>query len=414
MSLPHGRDISAEQIERIVGGEFTVQRFASLCNSVTWAVAQPVGTTQPAFTERVFVRDNGVDAEWEFHVPQGQPDAEGLIRTGRNVFQYKQRDVTAQTRNRIVGQLRQELRAAAQEVARRTGRNLDAYLFFTNLSLTLDEKAEIEGAIRLDYAQPLQVRVVAAADLAAYLNSLPHIRSSFFATSEFCTWHSAWESHKRVAITAAVYPLIGRQDLLEAIKASIDDDSVKAVLISGVPDIGKSRIALAATAHRPIETVFALDPVSLTVSDLLQTRAQGQKVIIAIDDPDSAKLDELITSALAQDVKLIWGGARTVRVGGTNGASGAEHGASRSHAGVRPGFAPPADFGPLKSGRKQEESGVRSCGSGVHGGGSRGRFFNRLRLAGADYPLGQRQTFIATSLPSRTQVRRVEIEKGLA
>ena len=63
MTLVHGREITAEQIELIVGREYSVQRFASMCNAIAWARSPNIGLTQVALTERVFVADNGIDAE---------------------------------------------------------------------------------------------------------------------------------------------------------------------------------------------------------------------------------------------------------------------------------------------------------------------------------------------------------------
>src|ERR1019366_4474458 len=95
MTLVHGRDITAQQVEQIVGQEFPVQRFASLCNALTWVATKPVGVDQISFTERVFVADSGVDAEWEIELQDVTPQHGSLLNAGRSVLQYKQRDVGA-------------------------------------------------------------------------------------------------------------------------------------------------------------------------------------------------------------------------------------------------------------------------------------------------------------------------------
>ncbi len=305
MSLVHGRDLSAEELERTVGREFSVQRFASLCNAIIWAIAKPRGLAQAAFTERVFVRDNGVDAEWLLDVPEDAVDSHDVIGGGRNVFQYKQRDLTSRDRNRIIGDLRSELRGAAHDVVTRTQRALQRYALLTNIHLTLDEKAQLASAIGVDYEGELAVHVFGAAELAAALNSLPHLRSSFFATAHFATWSRAWESHERASITGVAPALVGRQLILDSVRAAIDDDSIRAVLIAGTADIGKSRIALAATQHREVDAVFALDPVSLTIADLLAISSPDQRVIVTVEDPDFNRIDELVTAALAENLKLV-------------------------------------------------------------------------------------------------------------
>jgi hypothetical protein len=99
--------------------------------------------------------------------------------------------------------------------------------------------------------------------------------------------------------------LIGRKDVLSATKAAVDDDAVRVVLISGGPDIGKTRLALDATQHRPFEAVVAIEGRSLTVADLLALRTPGQTLVIIIDDPDESTTDDLISAALAEELKLV-------------------------------------------------------------------------------------------------------------
>jgi hypothetical protein len=120
MSLPHGREISSNQVELIIGREFPIKRFVSLCNSLVWTTSKSQELTQASFTERVYVRDSGIDAEWTINLP-GELHQGALIRQGWNVFQYKQRDVTGSDRQQIVTGLRRDLRGAAHDVFTRTG-----------------------------------------------------------------------------------------------------------------------------------------------------------------------------------------------------------------------------------------------------------------------------------------------------
>ena len=69
MPLPHKREISADQIELMVGREFPIQRFVSLCNSLVWATSKSEQLTQASVTERVFVKDNGIDASGQPILP---------------------------------------------------------------------------------------------------------------------------------------------------------------------------------------------------------------------------------------------------------------------------------------------------------------------------------------------------------
>jgi DNA processing protein len=67
----HGRAITAEEVERLVGREFSPRQFASLCNAVAWAISGQRCTSIPSFTERVNAKDGGIDAEWDFEIAEG-------------------------------------------------------------------------------------------------------------------------------------------------------------------------------------------------------------------------------------------------------------------------------------------------------------------------------------------------------
>ena len=181
MLLPHGRDISSNQVELIVGREFPIRRFVSLCNSLVWATSKSRELAQTSFTERVLVSDSGIDAEWTIEMPEALPQG-ALICQGWNVLQYKQRDVTSSDRQKIVTGLRRELRGAAQEVFTRTGNRPDHYSLFTNVDLTHKEKEDLKVVIREGFDHPLEVTIRGAAEVAVLLNDLPHLRSAFFST----------------------------------------------------------------------------------------------------------------------------------------------------------------------------------------------------------------------------------------
>jgi hypothetical protein len=103
MPLVHGQNISANEIEAEVSRWDPVP-FARLCNAIAWAAAWQDTPSVPAFTERVTIADNGIDAQWTGTITlgAGQPS---LLRTGKNVFQYKKREITEQSRSRIVAVL---------------------------------------------------------------------------------------------------------------------------------------------------------------------------------------------------------------------------------------------------------------------------------------------------------------------
>ena len=137
MLLAHGESISAEHIEREVSS-WNADRFARLCNSIAWAVTWDGVQSLPAFTERVYVPDGGIDAEWQGDLSGTLLGDGQLLAAGLNVFQYKKRDVAEHARSKIVSDLCGDLKGAIADVERRTGKSLTSYVFFTNVDLTPD------------------------------------------------------------------------------------------------------------------------------------------------------------------------------------------------------------------------------------------------------------------------------------
>ena len=117
MALVHGQNISAEEIECEIS-RWDAVLFARLGNAIAWASTWQSTPTLPAFTERVNVADNGIDAQWLGIIELDDSARPSLLRSGNNVFQYKKREVTEQTRSRIVSALAAELRGAAAEIER--------------------------------------------------------------------------------------------------------------------------------------------------------------------------------------------------------------------------------------------------------------------------------------------------------
>src|SRR5260370_19897612 len=127
--------MGGEEIERDVSFWDAV-RFARLSNAVAWASTWREAQTLPAFTVRVIVADNGIDAEWRGELVAGGAGEGSFLRSGVNGFQYKKREVASHRRRAIVSALCTELRGASLDVERRTGKTLSSYVLFTNVELT--------------------------------------------------------------------------------------------------------------------------------------------------------------------------------------------------------------------------------------------------------------------------------------
>jgi hypothetical protein len=300
----HGRAIDSEQIEIGIGREFgDPRRFPSLCNSLIWVYAKSASASLPSFTERVNVADLGIDAEWETELPADHDSP--LLGPGWNVFQYKQHDVSAQGRGKSFSRLKDELKAAIEDLHTRTGRRPERYVLFTNLDLghsTGGQKGQLREKILEGYDRPGDVRVeiVGAAELVSFLNGVPYLRSAYFGAPDFTTVEEEWLKHSAEKPLGADVGLVGRNDEVEQLKSLLDDPETRAVVIFGPRDMGKTRLALEVLRdRRPLDTVVALDPESLSVKDLIALESPGVEVVVVVEDPDPNKARRLVNQALA-------------------------------------------------------------------------------------------------------------------
>ena len=93
---------------------------------------------------------------------------------------------------------------------------------------------------------------------------------------------------------------------MSRLKALVDDPRVRVIVLSGPHDIGKSRLALEATRHRPHDVVQALDPRSMDLSDYRSLCATHGEVICIVEDPESDAIEPLVNEALSlPNFKLI-------------------------------------------------------------------------------------------------------------
>jgi hypothetical protein len=306
MTLVHGQSISAQDIEHEVS-HWDAVLFARLGNAVAWANTWQDTPTTPAFTERVNVADNGIDAQWIGTITLGSAGHPSLLRDGTNVFQYKKREVTEQSRATVISGLVAELCGAAADVELRTSERLSSYVLFTNIDGTIKQHERLRAAILEGITDGhVNVAVIGAADLAAMLNQLPHLRSAFFATGAFRTWGESWDAHER-AVSFPHAPLTGRDEVLTTVREWLDDPEVRVIALSGTHMMGKSRVALEATRVRDVNVVEALDRASLRIDQFRRLEVPGREVIVIINDADALQSQQLAETALVRSgLKLIF------------------------------------------------------------------------------------------------------------
>lgn len=100
--------------------------------------------------------------------------------------------------------------------------------------------------------------------------------------------------------------MLGRDKELEDLRTVINNPEIRAVIISGQHNIGKTRLVLEATKHCSSRTIIARDPRSMTVSDLLSLESSSSETIVIIEDPTLDKVENFINQTIAsQKLKLL-------------------------------------------------------------------------------------------------------------
>jgi hypothetical protein len=307
MTFVHGQALLANELEGSLSRETTAQRFASLCNSVAWLTAGRTVQTVPSFTERVNAKDKGIDAELKLELPDDGSYASPYLGPGVNILQFKQRDVFAQGRRKTIANMKSELKGALEELATRAGFHPDRYVVFTNIDLSHDDKRALRRAVEQGYAREgTPVEIVGAAELVAALNGLPHVRSAYFATASFMSWQEAKRHHSEAKVFAGAVNLVGRDDDVATLKSLVDQPDIRAVILTGPHNIGKSRLALEATEHRFLDVVVALGGRTATPADLAAIVVPGRKILVIVEDVDDPDLERLIGYVLgAPDLTLV-------------------------------------------------------------------------------------------------------------
>jgi hypothetical protein len=304
----HERAVTSEDVERLTGRDFGSAGFASMCNAIVWASAKKRPTSLPSFTERVNVRDKGIDAEWGIELPEDE-SASPLLGPGFNVFQYKQRDVAALGREALVSRLKSDLNGAVEELFRKAKRRPDRYVLFTNLDLTHDQKRELKEKMLEGYDRPedVAVEVAGAAEMATFLTDMPHLRYAYLGTPSFSAVEAEWMALASRKPFGAGVKLIGREEEMDALSSFFEDPEARAMVVVGPQGMGKTRVVLeAARRDRPYEAVVAIDPQSLSLGNLLELRSSDAEVVLIVDDPDPDKAEELVHGVLAvEGLKLL-------------------------------------------------------------------------------------------------------------
>lgn len=300
MALLIGQPVDARELEQVTS-QWPPERFAVMCDALAWAVSGRAWISLPSFTNRVNAKDGGIDAEWTLDLPEDTLSLPTpILGPGWNVFQYKKRDLLTQDRKRTISTLKSSLKGTIAEVVSRHQRHPDRYVLFVNVDLLSKDTAELKESILKDYSEKskIQIGIIGAAELAAFLNDHPHLRAAYFTPLSFKTWEQANRDHHSQKLFGANVELIGRENDFNKLKALVDDQRVRVIVLTGPHNMGKSRLALEATAHRPHEVVVTLDPRSMELNDYRALVSSKGEVVCIVEDPDPECLGSLLAEVL--------------------------------------------------------------------------------------------------------------------
>ncbi|GEM_PF-1434509 len=298
--LKIGEAIDGHSLEAITSG-WPPEEFVTMCNSLLFAVIGRNVDSLPTFTERIYVSDRGIDGEWDINIVENNTNLPSpLVTKGWNVFQYKKRNMLTDKREPIISALKSKIKGEIKKLIEKTGRKPDNYDLFLNIDLLADQKHALTDALLEGIAENARpkIQIVGAAELAALLNSVPHIRAAYFVPASFKTWEKANEDHLKSARWISAVELIGREQELETLRALMDDENVHVVIISGAHGIGKTRIAIESSGIRKNDVAVAVEPQSRKIEEYISLCSEKRRIICIIDEPPLNSLRQIVDEAL--------------------------------------------------------------------------------------------------------------------
>lgn len=315
-----GRPVTAAEVEQLRPGDGPTE-FVRLCGALIGrALAERVGSfTLPSITERVDVPDGGVDAEFTESRSHDLPETWGLVGPGRTVYQFKYRDARAADRRRVVAGLTRALRRDGPG----TLPQCDRYVFMTNVQFTPVEARRLRDAIveRSPQLTGKPVVVWGAAEIALALNSTPYLRHLFFAGRGLCTLDYA-EAELKQEYRALGWPdFVGREGERQAIETFVASDDHPALLVTGAPYVGKTRLVLEALRPHGASVLWVSDPRQIVILDVVRdldvADAGG---ILVVDRCDRGLAASVLAAARARTrvktIAILRGAVGTIPPGG--------------------------------------------------------------------------------------------------
>ncbi len=289
-----GSSVSASDVEQLTSQQGD-RAFESLCATlVASAAGEMVGDfAVPNWTERINVADRGVDAEYT--APTHILEAGGLLGPGRNVYQVKWRRLGTRPARRVIQELRSTVIGGLKDLASRDGSLPDRYVLLVNLDLSRADRATLAQALRRDCPEFTDRPLViwGAAEIAAVLNSHPHVRHAFFSEGVFCTLETALEELQRRYEAVGWSAFVGYEEHIRVIRDFVTRTSDRLLVVTGLAYSGKTRTVLEGLKRQEARVVWSSDPNVVTNDHFRALDSGPGGGLIVVDNCEAEHLEAL-------------------------------------------------------------------------------------------------------------------------
>lgn len=283
-----GRSVTASDVERLTSREGE-RAFVRLCATlVASAIGESTGDfVVPYWTERLAVPDRGVDAEYT--APDHILEAGGLLGPGRNVYQVKWRTVGTRPARSVIQELRRAVTGALKDLLSKDGSLPHRYVLMVNVDLSRSDRGSLSQALRMNCPQfeGRPVIIWAAAEIAAALNSHPHVRRAFFSEGRFCTLETAREELRARYETIGWSDFVGYDEPVRAIQKFVARSNDRLLVVTGLAYSGKTRTVIEALKNEGARVVWASNPDQVAEDDFRSFDNPSSKAVVVIDNCDA-------------------------------------------------------------------------------------------------------------------------------
>ena len=308
LQIARTRSLTSEEFERVCGTMLTESRFAALVNALAFTTRGSQSASVASFSQHVLYRKDGIDPDWQVEVFADRSRLLPLLKPGLNAIEC--RSVTWARPGPETGfvELLSRVQGAVNAIERCSNSRPNSYTLITNLRLGSPQASSrrlVERNLLLghDRSHPVALQLLGAEELTELVNRAPYIRSVFFEDTGFGLWQDAWRSHTRPGLFGNHVELVGREAELAQLRYLLDAPATRVVTLSGPAHVGKTRLALEATAARQYETVAVNAAQLESPADLYRLAAPGKRIVAIVDECNTEQA-ALVTRTVAEQSGL--------------------------------------------------------------------------------------------------------------